>query len=193
MHGVTVDEERAAGVRIAGEPQRVRVVAVEAIITDDLDRQTVPRFEVRNPGDEHLRGVARDQHGVGQTDLRQITQDHVQDRELAVHRQQRLGQRIGIRPQALTLAGRENEPNHVCPLIYRRSGRSTCETVTDGGGRRSVPVTTAGRRSCRSAVANRSWRSRLTGGACGTITGVTGNPRRTEPDGVFRLFWWTSL
>jgi len=110
--------------------------------------QAVARLQIGQSGDERLGGVAGDQRDVGDRNLGQVAQDDVEDGQLAVDRQQRLGQRIGVRSQALTLARGENESDHDMPFLVLLApawgGACVATSPTPGG----VGVL-------------RSWRSRL--------------------------------
>ena len=94
VHGVAVDQQRAAGEVVTGQPERVRVVPLLGPVVvhqGEASRRTAPPGPAGGPRTASA-AYPTTTAIVGQPDLGQVAQRDVQDRGLAVHRHQRLGQ-----------------------------------------------------------------------------------------------------
>src|SRR5262249_24079870 len=117
VHRVPVDQQRAARVRVAGEPERARVVAVETVVVDHGDGQAVPGLQVGDAGDDGVSGVPGDQRHVRDVDFSHVAQDDVEDGTVPVDRDQGLGHVVGVRPQPLALTCGKYHSDHGAPPV----------------------------------------------------------------------------
>ncbi len=111
MHRVPVDQQRARREMLAGQPERVGVVPVLGpVVVHQREPHAVIPLQAAELVADRVRRVADHDHDVGQPHRGQVTQGDVEDRDLAVDRQQGLRQRVSVRPQPAAGAGREDHP-----------------------------------------------------------------------------------
>ena len=105
VHRVPVDQQRARGEVVTGQPERVGVVPLLGpVVVHQREPDPVLPLQRGGPIPHRVRRVADDDHDVAQADRGQVAQRDVEDGDLAglanpVDRQQGLGQRVRVRPQ----------------------------------------------------------------------------------------------
>ena len=113
MDRVAVGEQHALAERLARAPQRVGVVPLERLrVVDELEREPVGALEGRDALGEPLVRVAGDDHRTLEPDRGEVAERDVEDRAIAVDRQQRLGQLRRLVPEALAGARGQHHPDH---------------------------------------------------------------------------------
>jgi hypothetical protein len=101
VHGVAVDQQRPLGEVVAGAPQGVGVVPLLGlVVVHEGELDSVALLQLPLAIVYGLRRVPDDDHDLAQPHRGEVPQRDVHDRRLTVDRHERLGQRVGVRPQA---------------------------------------------------------------------------------------------
>ncbi len=113
VNGVAVHEHRSLGERVARAPERVRVVPLLGLrVEDQLEPDAVAALELRLRVGDPVSGEPRHDDDLVEADVLQVRERDVEDRAVAIHRQQRLRQVIRQRLQPPARTGGEHHPDH---------------------------------------------------------------------------------
>ena len=115
VHRVAVDHQDAVRHVLAGRPHGVGVVPdLGLVVVHQRERDAVAALEVRLALLDRVGGVPDDHDDLAQVDRGEVAQGDVQDGRVAVHRHQRLRQRVGVGAETASGTGGQHHADHRC-------------------------------------------------------------------------------
>src|SRR3954452_17190264 len=113
MHRVAVGQQHTAGEVLAGAPQRVAVVPLQRLrVEDQFELEPVALLQLRDALGDALRGEPGHDHRALEADGGEVAERDVEDRAVAVDRQQGLGQALRLAAETRSRACGEHHADH---------------------------------------------------------------------------------